>query len=69
MKAKLEFDLPEEREEFNDALNGTKYLCQIEEVWIKVFRKRLKYEDLSENDYKLIQKMADEFHKIRNEDY
>lgn len=43
MKAILEFSLPEEQEEHDDALNGTKYKCQLGEVWDKVFRPRHKH--------------------------
>ena len=37
MKAKLEFDLPEESNEHNDALNGTKYKLIISEIleWLR----------------------------------
>lgn len=38
MKASLVFNLPEEQEEFNDAINGTKYKVQIEDIWNEVFR-------------------------------
>ena len=37
-KAVLEFNLPEETEDFKDAQNGWKYKSQIEEVWQEVFR-------------------------------
>lgn len=52
MKAKLEFDLPEEREEHEDALNGTKYKLQLEDIWNKMFRPRHKhgYDDQQIND-------------------
>lgn len=43
MKAKLEFDLPEEREEHEDALKGTKYRSQLDDIWDKMFRPRHKH--------------------------
>lgn len=43
MKAKLEFDLPEEREEHEDALNGSKYKYQLDDIWNKMFRPRHKH--------------------------
>jgi len=43
MKAKFEFTLPEENEEFLDAFNGSKYKYVIEEIWNEVFRKNRKH--------------------------
>lgn len=42
-KAILEFNLPEENEEFNHATNGSKYKNQIEELWQHMFRPRHKH--------------------------
>lgn len=42
-KAILEFNLPEEREEHEDALKGSTYKCQLDDVWNKVFRPRHKH--------------------------
>lgn len=42
-KAILEFNLPEEREEFEDARNGTTYKIQLDDIWNKVFRPRHKH--------------------------
>lgn len=38
MKGILEFDLPEEREDFETAQHGWKYKCMIDDVWEKLFR-------------------------------
>jgi len=43
MKAKLEFNIPEEQQDFDDALNGWSYKSKLEEVWNKVFRPSRKY--------------------------
>lgn len=43
MKSIIEFNLPEEREELNDALNGSRYKARIETLYDKVFRPHLKY--------------------------
>lgn len=43
MKAHLTFNLPEETEEFRDALHGTKYRAAIDEIWNKVFRPYFKH--------------------------
>jgi len=37
-KAILEFNLPEETEEFECSQNGWKYKNQVEEIWLQVFR-------------------------------
>lgn len=43
MKTTLEFTLPEEREELNDALNGSKYKARIDTLYEEVFRPHMKY--------------------------
>jgi len=43
MKSTIEFNLPEEREELNDALNGSRYKARIETLYDKVFRPHIKY--------------------------
>lgn len=42
MKAKLEFNLPEDQEEFKHACNGFMYKETIDEIWNKCFRKNNK---------------------------
>lgn len=42
-KVTLEFNLPEEREAFEDATKGSEYKWALEEVWDKVFRPRNKH--------------------------
>jgi hypothetical protein len=42
-KVIIEFNLPEEQEEFQDALNGTKNAIKFSEVWEKLFRPRHKH--------------------------
>ena len=43
MKSTIEFTLPEEREELNDALNGSRYKAMIDTLYDKVFRPHIKY--------------------------
>lgn len=43
MKAIIEFSLPEEREEHEDALRGSEYKYKLDEIWNKVFRPRHKH--------------------------
>lgn len=42
-KATLSFNLPEEREEYEDAINGTKYKIQIDDTWNALFRPYYKH--------------------------
>ena len=44
MKTTISFNLPEEREELNDALNGSKYKARIDTLYNDVFRPHLKYD-------------------------
>jgi hypothetical protein len=43
MKTTIEFDLPEEKEELHDALNGSLYKARIDELYDRVFRPHIKY--------------------------
>lgn len=43
MKSSLHFDLPEEKSEFEDAVNGSKYKAQIDTLYDEVFRPIMKY--------------------------
>lgn len=42
-KGILEFDLPEEEEEFSNAVNGAKYKDMIEDTWDECFRPMFKH--------------------------
>ena len=52
MKAYLIYDIPSESEEFNNAVNGSKYAGQLEDVWNLIYRPRGKhgYNDQIIND-------------------
>lgn len=43
MKSTLEFDLPEEKDELKDALNGSVYKARIDTLYDEVFRPHMKY--------------------------
>jgi hypothetical protein len=73
MKATLEFDLSEERAEFEDAMAGTKYRVAIESMWAEMFRPLMKhgYSDrelakLMENNdcVKVVEMLADMYNQI-----
>lgn len=55
MKTTISFNLPEEREELNDALNGSKYKARIDTLYDEVFRPHIKYNNpiLEETQYKM----------------
>lgn len=62
MKSILEFNLPKEKDELNDALNATKYKAQTETWYTDVFRTHLKHDtpiNLKGKDYILTQKDRD----------
>jgi hypothetical protein len=44
MKTTISFDLPEEREELDAALNGSLYKARIDTLYNDVFRPHLKYD-------------------------
>lgn len=43
MKTTIEFNLPEEKEELDDALKGSLYKARIDTLYTEVFRPHLKY--------------------------
>ena len=61
MKSTLEFDLPEERDELNDALNGGKYKARIDTLYDEVFRPHMKYnKPILTKDESSMQELTDE---------
>ena len=63
MKATLEFDLPEETEEFETASNGWRYksiLCELDNY----LRSKVKYEDLDDRDYALYEKIREQLWEL-----
>ena len=74
MKTLLEFNLPEEREELDQALNGSRYKAAIDTLYDNVFRPHLKYEkpilqdNLTGEEYEIIrtiwEKIAEHFEDI-----
>lgn len=67
MKAILEFNLPEDQPEFNNAIKGGdwKFVCWEMDQYL---HKEIKYNN-DNSDYKihLLQKVRDEFHRFMNE--
>jgi len=65
MKAKLEFNLPEENEEFSNAIRGVDYLCVLSAIreW---FREVLKHniEHMNETELQVVERCRDKFFQI-----
>lgn len=62
MKAILEFNLPEEEEDFNNAVKGAEYKYAVHTIRNCV-RAIWKYQDLTEDQYKIV----DEIYKMINQ--
>lgn len=56
MKAILEFNLPEEQEDFELCQKGWAFRCVIDEFYEKL-RKKLKYEDLTSEERKIYEEV------------
>lgn len=74
MKATLSFDMYEEKEAFNDAVNGGKYKAALEEIWQQVFRPAFKHgyskaglTELSDRDYEVIEKLSEIYQEVMKE--
>lgn len=67
MKAILEFDLPEENRDFQEAINGKNYKSAIWE-FDELLRSEIKYKEPTEDSYKAYKFCRDELRKILAED-
>jgi hypothetical protein len=67
MKAVLEFDLPEDQDDFQAAINGNNYKSAI---WNfdQLLRSEMKYKELSDQTYKAYKYCREELRKILEED-
>jgi hypothetical protein len=77
MKATLTFNLPEEQEEFQNAVDGTKNKYIIDEIYQHVFRPAFKHgynsrygklQELSDRDIEVIEILADIYREVIRED-
>jgi hypothetical protein len=66
MKAILEFNLPEEQEEFKDAVNGTKYALALHNIKADV-RSIWKYGELTGEQYEIVDKIYQQINVRLNE--
>jgi hypothetical protein len=67
MKAVLEFDLPEDQDDFQAAINGHNYKSAIWE-FDQLLRSEMKYKELSDETYKAYKYCREELRKILEED-
>lgn len=63
MKAILEFNLPEDKEEYEMTINASKYYLALWGIKQEL-RKQLKYAELSEQEYEIYEKVSDKFYEI-----
>ena len=66
MKAKLTFNLPEDQVEFDFAIQGSKMYSALWDI-SQELRKIWKYEELSEEEFKMVEKIRDKFYEIPDE--
>lgn len=67
MKAILEFELPEQHEEFQNAVNGSNYKhahWQLDQL----LRSEMKYKELSKDTYKAYEYCREQLRKILEQD-
>lgn len=67
MKATLEFNLPEETEDFETASNGWKFKSVLYELET-FLRSKVKYEELKEGEYEVYYKVRDHLWELVNEE-
>lgn len=71
-KAKLEYNLPEETEDFNLAQKGSSYKYFIDEFDNKFFRSAVKYNsifgrEVTDDEYKFIEQLREEYWNLYRE--
>lgn len=68
MKAILEFNLPEEQDEFNYACNGLKYCSALSNI-DSFLRSKIKYDEtLTDEQYKVYEDVRTKLWEILNDD-
>jgi len=66
MKAKLTFNLPEDQNEFDLAIQGSKMYLALWDI-SQELRTLWKYEELSEEEWKMVERIRDKFYEILDE--
>ena len=65
-KVILEFNLPEEQEEFKTATSATDMSLTLWD-FAQFLRQKIKYEELSESDYAVYESVREKLYEIANE--
>lgn len=63
MKARLTFNLPDDQHEFDLAIQGGKMYSALWDI-SQELRTLWKYEELSEEEWKMVEKIRDKFYEI-----
>lgn len=62
----IEFNLPEESEELKTTFKASSMHCALSDIG-NVYRSKLKYENLSDTEYKIYEEMREKFWEILKE--
>ena len=66
MKAKLTFNLPEDQADFDFAMQGSKMYSALWDI-SQELRTLWKYEELSDEEFKMVERIRDKFYEILND--
>ena len=66
MKATLEFNMPEDQVEFDFAVQGSKMYSALWDI-SQELRTLWKYEELSDEEWKMVERIRNKFHEILDE--
>lgn len=66
MKATLEFNLPEDKHEWENAIRADAMFASLWDVQQEL-RRLWKYEELSEEQFEMVERIRDSFHSILEE--
>lgn len=66
MKAKLTFNLPQDQHEFDFAIQGSKMYSALWDI-SQELRTIWKHEELSNEEFKMVERIRDKFYEILNE--
>jgi len=66
MKATLEFNLPEDQAEFDFAVQGSKMYNALWDI-SQELRTLWKYEELNDDEWKMVERIRDKFYEILDE--
>ena len=66
MKAKLTFNLPEEQDEFDNAINGNKAHLSLWQISQNI-RAIWKHGDLNDSQFEIVDRIRNEFYEVLHE--